>query len=95
MAVHTILWLFHGGGVVAFLIKLEGKHKDFTRAIFNAVPTTLASIFQDMHNSPRNFNVFCVKWYPPIVHDPSLIAGLKTQLSPASNVCVCKSARGF
>jgi hypothetical protein len=45
-------------------------------AEFDAVTTSLASIFQDIHNTRGNLNFFRIERNPPEFHGPSLISVL-------------------
>jgi len=57
MAIDAVIRFFDLRGVVALLIKSDGKLQDLLGAVLNTISTPLASILDDVNHSPRDLNL--------------------------------------
>jgi hypothetical protein len=75
VTVHTIRRSGDNRGMITFFIEPGGKDEDVFWAVFDAVPATLAAVFQDVDDTFSHFNFRCVKRDTPVIHSflPQLI----------------------
>jgi hypothetical protein len=72
MAIHAVIRFLYIWGVIALLIEPVRKLKNITRTKFNAISASFAAIFEDMHHTSGNLNIFCIKGNTPKCHDTFL-----------------------
>jgi len=72
MAIHAVIRFLDSGGVIALLIELVRKLKNVSRTKLNAIRASFAAIFEDMHHTLGNLNIFCVKRNTPKCHNTFL-----------------------
>jgi len=68
MAVDAFLGFCNLGRMIAFFIESRGGLKDFFGTELNAVPATLAAVFNKVHYTARYDDLFGIKGHSPEIH---------------------------
>ena len=58
MAIYAIIHFLDKRGMITLLIKFFRELEDLLGAEFNTIPTPFAPVFEDMHNTLRNLDLF-------------------------------------
>jgi hypothetical protein len=72
MAIHAVIRFLDSGGMIALLIEPVRKLKNVSRTKLNAIRASFAAIFENMHHTSGNLNIFCIKGNTPKCHDTFL-----------------------
>jgi hypothetical protein len=68
MAIDTRFRLFDHRGAITLDVVAGGEFEHIPGAVFDAITAAFASLVDDVHHSPGNFNFIDIKRSPPIFH---------------------------